>query len=479
MIQSVRAFFEANRIIVLFIYGQVFFILGMAIALQSWRHSRLALARSLHWLAAFGIAHGLYEWGMIFIPIQAGYLAAPLVALLWTVHVVLLALSFACLFQFGVETLRPLPDRWRLLRALPALVLLLWFGWAFGPSLTLTPELQTWQRQMTNLARYTLGFPAALLAAVGLWRQTRRLAGTYPGSPAPQLLKVGAIVLGLYSVLGGLIVPAASGGSTERLSMEQISWLLVIPVPVLRALLGLILAVVVIRSLDIFQLELDRRLAAMEEEQILVAERERLGRELHDGTLQTIYAAGLLLQSAERELARVAPALPLNRLQQSMKLLNTAVSEIRSHIGELRPAPDGRTLIAGLRELTGDLRLRALVDLDLTLELPDDRPLPPTTVAHLLAITTEALSNVARHANATRASVRAVAQEQRLALEIRDNGHGLPADTLVGYGLRNMRDRARLLGGDLVLQSEPGHGTTVTVAIPWSESYEPRARPVS
>lgn len=477
MAQQLREFFQVNRVIVLFIYGQVFFVLGMAIALQSWRHSRLALSRSLAWLAAFGLAHGLYEWGLIFIPVQAGYLAHPLVELLWTAHAALLALSFACLFQFGVETLRPLPRRWRPLRALPVLAVLLWVGWAFGPALALASELQAWQMQITIAARYALGFPGALLAALGLWRQASQLAGTYPGSPAPRMLRLGSLVLALYSLLGGLIVPPAPQAPASWLNTEQVGQVLIIPVPVLRALLGLILAVAIIRSLDIFQLELDRRLTAMEEEQMLIAERERLGRELHDGTLQTIYAAGLLLQSAERELDHAGHAPALGRLQQSIVLLNSAVSEIRTHIGELRPTPGGRTLIAGLRELANDQQLRALIELQLELDLPDERPLPPATVAHLLAITTEAVSNVARHAHASQTTVRAAAQGQRLTLEIADNGHGLPPDTLVGYGLRNIRERARILGGDLILQSKPGHGTTVTVDIPWSEAYEPLTSP--
>ena len=58
----IRTLFEINRQIILFGYGLVFFVLGLAIALQSRRYSRLELARSLAWLAAFGLAHGLYEW---------------------------------------------------------------------------------------------------------------------------------------------------------------------------------------------------------------------------------------------------------------------------------------------------------------------------------------------------------------------------------------------------------------------------------
>jgi uncharacterized membrane protein YeiB len=65
---------EIDREIIFFVYGLAFFVLGLGIALQTWRQSRLHLARSLKWLAAFGITHGFYEWGDIFIPQQATYL---------------------------------------------------------------------------------------------------------------------------------------------------------------------------------------------------------------------------------------------------------------------------------------------------------------------------------------------------------------------------------------------------------------------
>ena len=68
------SFFILNREIIYFVYGLAFFLLGFAIALQSRRYSRLDLARSLIRLSAFGITHGLFEWGDLFIPIQAKYL---------------------------------------------------------------------------------------------------------------------------------------------------------------------------------------------------------------------------------------------------------------------------------------------------------------------------------------------------------------------------------------------------------------------
>src|SRR3990172_5658031 len=93
----IRTFFELNHDIILFAYGLVFFVLGLAIALQSRRYSRLDLARSLSWLAAFGFTHGLQEWGDLFIPSRRAYLSEPAIQILNVVQLVLLAVSFACL----------------------------------------------------------------------------------------------------------------------------------------------------------------------------------------------------------------------------------------------------------------------------------------------------------------------------------------------------------------------------------------------
>ena len=97
--------FETNRIIVLSVYGQVFFVMGLAIAFQSRRRSRLPLARALPWLAGFGIVHGLMEWGYLFVPIQAGFLPQPVIELLLVLQLAMKPISFALLFQFGVELL--------------------------------------------------------------------------------------------------------------------------------------------------------------------------------------------------------------------------------------------------------------------------------------------------------------------------------------------------------------------------------------
>jgi len=129
----------ANRPLIFFIYGLAFFILGLSIALQLRRTSRLNLARSLPWLAGFGFLHGFNEWGDLFLPIQQPFLAPPFYDLLRTIQLILLATSFASLFQFGIELMRPLPNHWRWIRFVPSntayLVswsILAWVGFCSG-----------------------------------------------------------------------------------------------------------------------------------------------------------------------------------------------------------------------------------------------------------------------------------------------------------------------------------------------------------
>ncbi|MFN8467910.1 MAG: sensor histidine kinase [Caldilineaceae bacterium] len=475
---AIHHFFVANRDIVLFVYGQVFFVLGMAIALQSWRHSRLVLARSLPWLAAFGFAHAFHEWGYIFIPIQQRYVAPPLIGALIGAQIALLALSFALLFQFGIEILRPLPGRWRYLRYLPTCLLLLWLWWAFFPALITAPSMPEWQVKTSIAARYALGLPGALVAAYGLRRHTFRLIAPLQSQKVVSMLRLAGIALIGYAILSGLIVARAAFFPANQLNEDAVLLWTSVPAPVFRSILGLTLTIAIIRALSMFQVEIDRRLATLEESQILLAERERIGRDLHDGTLQKIYAVGLLLNSTRAELAEKHATKAGARVQQSIQLLDEAVTDIRKYIGELRPQPDSRSLALGLQELASAGHLGTLLDVKLSLNLPETRPLSPWQVAHVLAIVGEALSNVVRHAQATAVDISARGDEKNLSLCIADNGRGLPPDYVLGYGLQNMHDRAHLLGGTIHVESGTRQGTRVLLEVPWSNLNEQAASSV-
>src|SRR5512142_2067164 len=105
IVSIMTAFFDQNQQLILFVYGLVFFVMGLAIVLQSRRASQLELARSLSWLAAFGLTHGLTEWADVFIPIQATYNPPAIIQGLYILQLTLLSVSFTCLLRFGVSLL--------------------------------------------------------------------------------------------------------------------------------------------------------------------------------------------------------------------------------------------------------------------------------------------------------------------------------------------------------------------------------------
>lgn len=467
MREDLQTFFATNEVIMYSVYGQVFFILGLAIVLQSRRYSRLLLARSLPWLSAFGLLHGLHEWGFVFIPVQATYLPEPFIRFLQAGQVVLLSLSFAALFQFGVASLRPLPGRWRLLQVLPAALLLVWGLWTFPLGLYLSTDLTQWHRDAAALARYLLGVPGGLVAAYALRRQARRHIAPLGLPHIVRTLRLAGLSLAAYALLGGLVVPPASFWPAGHFNEELFFAWTGTPVVVWRSLTGLVLMVAMLRALEVFEVEVDRLIERMEQAQILAAERQRISRELHDGALQAVYAAGLLLEGLRNRLPKEDPlrAHP----ERTLTAIQNAIAELRRYIADLGADPTSADLAEALRQLAADASLRSLVDVDLELDLGADARLSPGRAGHVVAIVREALSNVARHAHAQQAVIRAERRDGHLRVEVADDGVGFPRSVEAGFGLRNMRDRARLLGGTLQVDSTPGRGTRVVLEIPWEE----------
>ena len=515
---------EVNWIILYFVYGQVFFITGLVTGLQWRRRSGLELARSLPWLAAFGVAHGLNEWGYIFIPLQAIYLEDSVVRFMVIAHLLLLAVSFFFLFQFGMELLLPRLPRQRWLRALPAAALLLWAVAVFLRGTLAQVPLDVLFDIGDAWSRYLLCLPGAVLAGVGLLRQADQ--ARHMRLPRIARYLTGAAIAFLaYAIAGGLFVPAAPAFPANLFNYSILDQSIRIPAPVFRSLCGLAMAVFVVRSLDVFQVEADRRITEMEQAQILAADRERIGRDLHDGIIQNIYAAGLGLEDADH-LVTENPDRARQRIRVVMTTLNRTIDDIRRYIFDLRAAEQNLELEAVLEDLVRELRVDTLLEVDLEIVGQRCCWMNPQQMAHLTQIAREALSNIVHHAQATHATVNLTYEGDATCLTVIDNGQGvdlaaLPAlrpappggasppgkrspmpdhrdgdsagtgsTTSValtdagprteteragspgndganqGQGIPNMKARARLLGGELDLQSKPGHGFRLALRVP-------------
>lgn len=461
-------FFRLNHDLILFAYGLAFFTLGLAIALHSRQHSRLQLARSLSWLAAFGFAHAFNEWGDLFIPIQAEYLRPPIIVALLIAQLLLLGLSFACLVEFGVTLLRP-SGQWRWLHGLAVGLLVGWLLVIFFLTLPFSPDLTTWHHTANALARYIIGLPAGVIAAFGLRDETFKRIAPLQVPHIVRTLRLAGLGLAAYALLAGLVPPPVPFFPGNVLNDASFSQAVGLPVVVLRALVGLLLSITIIRALEVFDVEAERRIEAMEQQQILGTERERLARELHDGIIQNVYSVGLIVDAAQRLAAPESPV--AERLLTARAVLDQTISDLRRNLGELRGAPSpAEPLATTLRRLADDARLAPLADIALDLRVIDADTLSAERNSHVVAVVGEALANAVRHGHATRVRIQADRTDGRLRLQIWDNGSGGAMETAAGQGVRNMRDRARLLGGELSLHSPPGQGTTIVLDAPWEEA---------
>jgi two-component system, NarL family, sensor histidine kinase UhpB len=152
--------------------------------------------------------------------------------------------------------------------------------------------------------------------------------------------------------------------------------------------------------------------------------------------------------------------------------INRVIQEIRNNIFDLRLRDLGQGgLRGGIEVLAEELRVNSLVQPRLDLAAVDtaERCVGAEAVTSLLYIAREATSNVIRHAQASTVTIHLATADDELALTIRDNGRGFdPAatDAHLGDGLRNIRDRARAIGGTCSIESVPGHGTSVCVRVP-------------
>jgi signal transduction histidine kinase len=468
---------EVNWIILYFVYGLVFFVTGLVTGLQWRRQSQMELARPLPWLAAFGIAHGLNEWGYIFVPLQALYLDDAVVRLMIIAHLLLLAISFFFLFQFGIELLLSPRSRWHWVRAVPAATLLLW-----GVAVTLRGMLA--QDPLNVLvaigdgwSRYLLCFPGAVLSSIGLFRQAHQMR-EIDLVPTARYLIGASVAFATYALAGGLMVPAAPVFFADRFNYALLNQSIHIPAPVFRSLCGLAMAFFVVRSLDVFQLETDRRLAEMEQAQILATDRERIGRELHDGIIQSIYAAGLGLEHAHHLIAS-EPDEAARQIRSVMDALNQTIHDIRNYIFDLHVAEQSRELESILENLVRDLRLDTMLEVDLEVMGQRCCWMSSQEVGHITQIAREALSNVVQHASASHVSVCLSYLGHATRLTISDDGQGIPADALdngghQSQGIANMQARARMLGGSLDLESRPGQGLHLVLTIPCDNGRVPR-----
>ncbi len=199
-----------------------------------------------------------------------------------------------------------------------------------------------------------------------------------------------------------------------------------------------------------------------------IEERARLGRDLHDGVIQSIYAAGMGL-AATRTILQRNPADAEQRIDQVRAALNDTIRELRGFITGLEPeAFKQRTFAQAVGTLVEFLESTGSVDVRVNIDEALAETLPTTVRTDALQIIREAVSNSLRHGHAARVTIGMTREAGVARLEIADDGDGFdPASARPGgQGLANMSERARESEADYLLESAPGKGTRIVVKFP-------------
>nr|WP_295972150.1 sensor histidine kinase [uncultured Bacillus sp.] len=200
-------------------------------------------------------------------------------------------------------------------------------------------------------------------------------------------------------------------------------------------------------------------------QEIIFEERNRLARELHDSVSQQLFAASMLM-SAINETKPASDVGETKQLKMVEEMIHQSQLEMRALLLHLRPvALKGKTLQEGVKELLCELQHKVTMEIEWKIE---DFPVDKGIEDHLFRILQESVSNTLRHSKANQLEVFLVKRDGYIILRVADDGIGFIKDEnkAGSYGLQNMYERAREIGGNLKIISLPNQGTRLEVKIP-------------
>ncbi len=433
-----------------FLHGLIFFALGLTIFFLQYRSRRILLARRLYWVGLFAICEAIVAWNDLFAD-----LTPPVLLLPAPVRPVLLGIGYIFLIALGIQTFLPEETAREQGRRWLVGLNVVWIVSYVGAFLALPAQRAMTIQVTTIFIHYLLGFPGGLLAAVGLRRQSHQTLDAALRKRVRPYLRLVEIAAGTFGILHLLYLPLQTRGILPSLT----EWLWVV--------VGAGLTLGVNRALNTLQLEIERWIEGVERLQALAVDRERIGRDLHDGIIQSIYAAGLLLESVQP----IIPSDPMRaqaQLGRVMDNLNETIQDIRRYIFDLRSDMPDDDLPSGIKRLLRDFHINTLLETEFEITGAPVEILSMERRRHIFQVVRETLANTARHARARWVKVQLEYDEHALDLTISDDGIGMETlQVSKGYGLRNIRERVRLLDGTLRIESAPNEGVTFHLTVPY------------
>ena len=468
-----------------FFYGLAFFSMGLLVAMEGGRSTDARLRMALRPLAGFGLVHAAHEWLEMFHVM--GHFndffdgVYPLLALS------ILAFSFLSLAAFGSYLVLGSESTWRVSLIIPLALEAIWvYGLLVFKNKYPIDEIYAVADAWT---RYSIAIPAGLLAAAGLIVQQRafRHAGLVSFGRDSLWASVAFV---WYSLIGQLFITPSALPPSNFFNSDLFFDLFGFSIQLLRAVAAAFASVFVIRFLRAFQVESDSKIAELQAAQLHASqqrehlraelfrrivgaqesERQRIARDLHDETGQSLTAIGMGLRGLSDE---TDPKRRTSTLAQLQSLTSDSIHELQRIISDLRPAHlDDLGLSATLRWYAA--RIHELTSIQVRVDFDGDEPaLDDAVKITIFRIVQEALNNVIKHAQATTVNVKIHYLQKEVRIHVFDNGIGFDMKDVqsrigrVSLGLAGMEERAALLGGGVTVASRPGYGTEVEAVVPF------------
>ncbi len=475
--------------LIYFIYGLAFFSMGFAIILEVGREAGTRLHIALRPLAAFGLLHGVHEWMEMFLVLELLPLQ-DVGGLFWEgARLGLLAFSFLSLTAFGAWLLAPTEERRRAAYLVPLMQAAIWGFGLLALRGRFVPQVDLWNAADV-WSRYVLGVPSALLASLGLIVQQREFRRAGLAQFGRHSLWA-AVAFAWYGLIGQVFTRTSLLAPSTIINQELFFNVFGFPVQLLRAAAAVVAAVFVMLFLRSFEVATQQQIQELQDERLSEArrretlrsellrrvvsaqeaERQRIARELHDESGQSLTAIGLGLRAISRGLER-DPARARAHLQDLETMVDRSLTELRRMISDLRPSQlDDLGLSAALRWYASSLQQRANIRVAVKVH-GEPHELGSALNIALYRIAQEALTNVVRHAGQCNVLLCLEFADQAVTLTVEDDGSGFDVRKIQtperpAWGLLGIEERASLLSGRFALESAPGHGTRVSVTIPY------------
>ena len=476
-------------ILIYFVYGLAFFLLGIAVLLEGDRSLDERLRLALRPMAAFGILHGINEWMDMFKRIENFQLNPSGEALFFFVNITILAFSFLSLSGFGFSLLAP---NMRIRRLSLLAPLFLAAVWAFGLNILSARYhiLPGYCQVACAWTRYAIGMPAAFAASIGLVAQQRSFRQAGMAKFGRDSL-VASIAFAWYGIAQFFVAPSRLPPSTF-INEELFEYWFNFPVQLLRAGLAVIIAVYVIRFMRSFDAEIKQQISHLQElqlreakkreemrggliKQIVAAqesERQRIARELHDDTGQSLTAIGLGLRGISTQLGNENSKATQN-LRKLEAMTTNSLNELQRMIANLRPAHlDDLGLAAAIRWYVNDVRNHTDIQIHFKSEGDEVKVTDEVKIA-LYRIIQEAITNTIKHSQAKNIFINLNFLEKRVMVDIEDDGVGMDMEKFntqkhASWGLLGMQERTKLLNGSFIIDSKIGRGFRISASLPYN-----------